>query len=104
MPFEFNLRLNANEIDILDWIENSCPDINSEQGNAVLNKQSFIRNIRKLMALGYVTNQHPAKPAYLLTEKGELLCWLLRLEREEQGLISCSNSSNGGGNHEVQEV
>lgn len=92
MPFEFNLRLSANEIEILDWIENSCPGMDNGRGHAVLTKQSFIRNVGKLMALGYITNQHPVKPAYLLTEKGELLCWLLRLEREEQGLISREQS------------
>lgn len=76
----YTLHLTKNQIDLLFWVENGCPDSDTRQGRETLNRMSFIRNASKLMGSGYVVNQHPKEPAYLLTEKGEVLSWFLHME------------------------
>ena len=82
--FDYRLALSESQIQVLFWIDNKCPGMDEQAGREILNSMSFVRNVRKLIGLGFAYNQHPAAPSYMLTEKGELLLWLLKLELEER--------------------
>lgn len=75
----YTLHLTKNQIDLLFWVEAGCLR-ETQQQIATFNSMQFVRNVNKLIHSGYVVNQHPKEPAYLLTEKGEILAWFLRLE------------------------
>jgi len=76
----YTLHFSGQQIDLLFWVENGCPGMDTKDGQENLNRMSFIRNVSKLIHLGYTINQHPKSPAYLLTEKGEILAWFLHME------------------------
>lgn len=69
----YALTLSANKINLLILINEGCPE-------EMYTPESFIRNMKKLIELGFVESRAPDKPAYVLTDQGRRLLHFLEGE------------------------
>lgn len=79
MAFTYNLNLSEAQVKFLFWVEAGCPN----EGRDYFGR-TFLMSVRKLMRLGFVDHQHPQKPPYVLTEKGEIVAWLMHKELADE--------------------
>lgn len=79
MAFSYNLNLSEAQVRFLFWTEAGCPD----KGRDYFGR-TFLMSVRKLMRLGLIDHQHPKNPPYVLTEKGEIVSWLMHKELAEE--------------------
>jgi predicted transcriptional regulator len=82
MPFTYYLSLSEFQIRFLEWIEHGCPKI----GIHHFENTQWLRTQRKMVDNGFVivSRTEDNKPKWELTEKGEILIWLLKLEKEDR--------------------
>ena len=62
MTIEYKLYLSQAQIEMLFWVQDDCPDMDTELGKRVMNNMGFIRSAKKFVSEGILLNDGGKPP------------------------------------------